>query len=115
MSENRNPFWFLFNIYGWLIVIMSVITALIIELWWIVLLGVIGYQTVLFVELTWGGALGKTGRIRLARAEQENRELRAEKARLIGTIREQETRLEKSAAPGEHPPEAEEPAENIPN
>ncbi len=84
----QSPLWLLINPYGWIIVAMSVITAFLIGEWWIVLIGVIGYQVVLVVELMWGGALGRTGRIRLARAEQENRELRDEKARLVGTIDE---------------------------
>jgi hypothetical protein len=84
----QNPLWLFLNVYGWLIFIMSVITAFVVGAWWVVLFGVIGYQVVLVVELMWGGALARTGRIRLARAEQENRELRDEKARLVGTIEE---------------------------
>lgn len=82
--------WLFINPYGWLIVIMSVVTAFLVGEWWVVLFGVIGYQLVLVVNLMWGGALRRTGRIRLARAEQENRELRDEKARLVGTIVELE-------------------------
>ncbi len=96
----RRPLWFLFNLYGWLIVAMSVITAFVVRAWWVVLFGVIGYQFVLLVELMWGGSLGRTGRVRLARAEQENRELRDEKARLVGTIRE----LEQRTGTGNGPP-----------
>jgi hypothetical protein len=84
----QNPLWLLLNLYGWIILIMSVITAFLVGEWWVALFGVIGYQVVLVVELMWGGALGRTGRIRLARAEQENRELRDEKSRLVGTIEE---------------------------
>jgi len=90
----QKPLWFLFNIYGWLIVIMSVITAVIIKMWWIVLLGVIGYQFVLLIEMTLGRELGRSGAIRLARAEQENRELRAEQARLLGAIQERDEKIE---------------------
>ena len=90
---NKSPLWFLFNLYGWLIFIMSVITAFVVEAWWVVLLGVIGYQTVLLVEVIWGGNLGRTGRVRLARAEQENRELRAEQARLLGALRDREAKM----------------------
>ncbi len=89
----KTPLWPLFNLYGWLIFAMSVITAFIIRAWWIALFGVIGYQMVLLVEMMWGGNLGRTGRVRLAKAEQENRELRDERARLVGTIREQEGKL----------------------
>ena len=109
----RNPLWFLLNPYGWLIFIMSIITAFIIGEWWIVFLGVIGYQTVLLVEMTWGGNLGRTGRVRLARAEQENRELRAEQARLLGAIRERD---EKLAARGEPPlPPTPAPGSDLPD
>lgn len=97
----KNPLWFLLNPYGWLIFVMGVITAFIVGEWWIVLLGIIGYQTVLFVEMNWGGNLGKSGRVRLARAEQENRELRAEQARLLGAIRERDDKL---GARGTPPP-----------
>jgi hypothetical protein len=90
---NKSPLWFLLNPYGWLIFGMSVITAIVVRAWWITLFGVIGYQTVLLVEMVWGGNLGRTGRIRLAKAEQENRELRDERARLVGTIREQEGKI----------------------
>lgn len=93
----QNPLWLLVNVYGWVIFIMSLITAVLVGEWWVVLFGVIGYQVVLVVELMWGGALGRTGRVRLARAEQENRELRDEKARLVGTIRE----LEQQKQPAE--------------
>jgi hypothetical protein len=34
--------------------------------------------------------------MRLARAEQENRELKAEQARLLGAIQERDEKLEKS-------------------
>ena len=40
-----------------------------------------------------GRSLGRTGAIRLAMAEQENRELRAEQARLLGAIRERDAQL----------------------
>ncbi len=89
----RSPLSLFLNPYGWLIVVMSIITAFILGEWWIVLLGVIGYQLVLIVEMTWGGNLGSSGRVRLARAEQENRELRAEQARLLGAIRERDDKL----------------------
>lgn len=86
----QRPLWFLLNIYAWVVFLMSVITALIVGIWWIVLLGVIGYLLALLVDLVSGRSLGRTGALRLAQAEQENRELRAEQARLIGAIRELE-------------------------
>jgi len=89
----QGPLWFIFNIYGWLVFIMSVVTAIIIGEWWVVLIGIIGYQMVLLFELTLGRNLGKTGMMRLARAEQENRELRAEQARLLGAIQERDEKI----------------------
>lgn len=89
----QRPFWFLLNLYGWIIVVMSVITAVIINVWWIFLLGIVGYLIVLLIELTLGRELGRSGAIRLARAEQENRELRAEQARLLGAIQERDEKL----------------------
>ena len=86
----RRPFWFLLNFYGWLVLLMSIVTAVIIGQYWVILLGVAGYLLALLLDLVGGGSLGRTGAIRLARAEQENRELRAEQARLIGAIREKE-------------------------
>lgn len=92
--QPRRPFWYLLNIYGWVILGMSVITAVIVQLGWVVLLGVIGYLIALLVDLLGGRSLGRTGAVRLAIAEQENRELRAEQARLLGAIRERDTALE---------------------
>ena len=89
----QRPFWFLLNIYGWLIFVMSIITAIVIRQWWVVLIGCIGYLFVLLVEILGGRSLGRTGAARLARAEQERRELRAEQARLLGAIRERDEKL----------------------
>jgi hypothetical protein len=80
---------------------MSIVTAFIIDQWWIVLLGVIGYLLALLLDLLGGRSLGRTGAIRLAQAEQENRELRAEQARLLGAIREREEKL--AALPAQEP------------
>ena len=90
------PFWFLLDFYGWVIFILSVITATLIGQWWVVLLGVIGYLLALLVDLSGGRALGRTGAMRLAQAEQENRELKAEQARLLGAIQERDEKLKKS-------------------
>ena len=89
----QRPFWFLINLYGWVVLLMSIITAVIVEQGWIVLLGVIGYQIALLVDLIGGRSLGRTGAVRLARAVQENRELQAEQARLLGAIREKDTQI----------------------
>jgi hypothetical protein len=94
--QQRRPFWFLLNVYGWVVLLMSIMTALLTDQIWVILLGVIGYLVALLVDLVGGRALGRTGAMRLARAEQENRELRAEQARLLGAIRERD---EKLAAP----------------
>ena len=90
----RRPLWFILNISGWVVLLMSIITAVLVSQAWIVLLGVIGYLIALLADLIGGGSLGRTGAVRLARAEQENRELRAEQARLLGAIRERDARLD---------------------
>jgi uncharacterized protein (DUF58 family) len=91
--QQPRPFWFLLDIYGWIVLIMSIVTAFIINQWWVILLGVIGYLLALLVDLLGGRALGRTGAMRLARAEQENRELKAEQSRLLGGIRERDEKL----------------------
>jgi hypothetical protein len=90
---SARPFWFLLDLYGWVVFGMSVVTAVVTGLWWIVLLGVIGYLLALLLDLVGGRTLGRTGATRLAQAEQENRELKAEQARLLGAIRERDERL----------------------
>jgi hypothetical protein len=86
-------FWFLLDIYAWVVLGMSIVTALIISQPWVILIGVIGYLITLLVDLSGGRALGRTGAIRLAQAEQENRELHAEQARLLGAISERDEKL----------------------
>jgi hypothetical protein len=93
--QRPRPFWYLLDIYGWVVLGMSVITAFIVHQWWVVLLGLIGYLISLLTGLAGGRALGRTGAMRLARAEQENRELKAEQARLLGAIRERDEKLGK--------------------
>ena len=92
MQQTR-PFWFLLDVYGWIVFIMSVITAVIIQQWWVILIGMIGYLLALLLDLVGGRALGQTGAIRLARAEQENLELKAEQSRLLGALRERDGKL----------------------
>jgi hypothetical protein len=92
MQQSR-PFWFLLDIYGWVVLAMSIVTAFIIGQWWIVLLGIIGYLLALLLDLLGGRSLGRTGAMRLAQTEQENCELRAEQARLLGAIRERDEKL----------------------
>ena len=91
--QQPRPLWFLLDIYGWIVLIMSIVTAIIIDQWWVILLGVIGYLLALLVDLLGGRALGRTGAMRLARAEQENRELKAEQARLLGAIQERDEKI----------------------
>jgi hypothetical protein len=93
--QRPRPFWYLLDVYGWVVLGMSLVTAFIIQQWWVVLLGVIGYLLAMLVDLIGGRALGRTGAMRLARAEQENRELKAEQARLLGAIRERDEKLAK--------------------
>ena len=97
--QTQRPFWYLLNLYGWLVFGMSLVTAFIIGQWWVMLLGFIGYLIAVLVDLIGGGSLGRTGAVRLARAEQENRELRAEQARLLGGLRERDTKLAALSAP----------------
>jgi hypothetical protein len=92
MQQSR-PLWFLLDIYGWVVLGMSIVTAFLIDQWWIVLLGLIGYLLALLLDLMGGRSLGRTGAMRLAQAEQENRELRAEQARLLGAIRERDEKI----------------------
>jgi hypothetical protein len=91
--QQRRRFWFLLNPYGWVVLGMSIATAFLVRMPWVILLGVIGYQTAVLVDLLGGRSLGRTGAIRLAMAEQESRELRAEQARLLGAIRERDAKL----------------------
>lgn len=93
--QKPRPLWFLLDVYGWMVLGMSIVTAFIVHQWWVVLLGVIGYLISLLTGLAGGRALGRTGAMRLARAEQENRELKAEQARLLGAIRERDEKLAK--------------------
>lgn len=102
----QNPLWFLLNLYGWAIMAMSVITAFITEWWWVILMGIIGYLIALLADLIGGGSLGRTGRVRLARIDQENRELRAEQARLLGALKERDERLALMQKAANPPPPA---------
>jgi len=92
--QKPRPYWFLLDLYGWIILSMSIVTAFVIGQWWITLIGIIGYLIALLVDLAGGRALGKSGSMRLSRAEQENRELKAEQARLLGALKEVEGKKE---------------------
>ena len=93
--QQPRPLWFLMDGYGWVIFLMSLATAVLVHQWWVILVGVIGYLVALLVDLAGGRALGRTGAVRLARAEQENLELKAEQARLLGAIRERDEKMKK--------------------
>ena len=99
--QQPRPFWFLLDIYGWVVLAMSIVTAFLVNQWWVILLGIIGYLIALLVDLIGGRALGRTGAMRLARAEQENRELKAEQSRLLGGIRERDEKIAGKQKPGE--------------
>src|SRR5262245_64145941 len=85
-------FWFLLNWQAWAVLIMGALTTAILRQGWLITLGIIGYLLVLLLDIVGGGSLGRTGYVRLARAEQENRELRAEQARLLGAVKELQAR-----------------------
>lgn len=88
-----NRFWFLLNWQAWAVLIMGAVATAITRNGWLITLGVIGYLLVLLFDIVGGGNLGRTGYVRLARAEQENRSLRAEQARLLGGLKEMEAKL----------------------
>jgi hypothetical protein len=96
--EKPRPLWFLLDLYGWIVLAMSIVTAFLVGEWWVVLVGIIGYLLALLLDLAGGRALGRTGAMKLARAEQENRELKAEQARLLGAIQERDEKLAKSGS-----------------
>jgi Ca-activated chloride channel family protein len=100
-SSRRNPvpirssymapskaFWFLRNWQAWLVLGMGVVTALITGVTWIISLGVIGFLLVLLFE----AGLDPRSLMRAAHAEQENRAMYAERARLLGGLKELQAR-----------------------
>jgi hypothetical protein len=108
-------FWYLRDPYAWMVFFLSVVTAAVIGQAWVILLGVIGFQFALLVELTRGRSLGRTGAIRLARAEQEVRELQVEQARLLGGIQEGEEKLAALIQKSAEEPQEEESESNPPD
>lgn len=112
---NSSRLWFLLNWQAWAVLIMSAVATIIARQPWVITLGVIGYLIVIILDIAGGGSLGRSGAVRLARAEQENRELRAEQARLVGAVNELQQKLaaaeklpaaEKPSAPAPTPPAA---------
>jgi hypothetical protein len=71
---------------------------------WLITLGIIGYLLAILFDIIGGGSLGRTGYVRLARAEQENRTLRAEQARLLGGLKELQEKLANLEAKENNPP-----------
>jgi len=103
----QNRLWFLFNWQVWLVLIMAAIAAIILRQPWLITIGIILALIILLVDIGGGGSLGRSGAVRLARAEQENRELRAEQARLVGAVNELQQRvqeLQKAVPPAGEPP-----------
>ena len=96
--QNPNPFWFLLSWQAWAVLIMGAAATVVVSVitrsnqGWLITLGVIGYLLVLIFDIIGGGSLGRSAHMRLARAEQENRELRAEQARLVGGVEELQAR-----------------------
>jgi cell shape-determining protein MreC len=92
--SNPNRLWFLLNWQAWAVLIMGAAATVVVSLLtrsnqgWLITLGVIGYLLVLLLDVIGGGSLERSAYVRLAHAEQENRELRAERARLVGGVNE---------------------------
>ena len=89
----HNRYWFLLNWQAWAVLIMGAAATIITRNGWLITLGIIGYLLAILFDIIGGGSLGRTGYVRLARAEQENRSLRAEQARLLGGLKELQEKL----------------------
>lgn len=83
-------FWFLRNWEAWLIFGMGVAAALVTQVAWIISLGVIGFLLVLLLE----AGLDPRSLMRAVHAEQENRTMSAERARLTGGLKDLQSRNE---------------------
>jgi len=98
--QNPNRLWFLLNWQGWVVLLMGAVATVVVSFitrsnqGWIITIGVIGYLLVLLLDIIGGGSLGRSAHVRLSNAEQENRELRAEQARLAGGVTELRARQE---------------------
>ena len=98
--QNPNRLWFLLNWQAWVVLLMGAVATVIVSFitrsnqGWIITIGVIGYMLVLLLDIIGGGSLGRSAHVRLAHAEQENRELRAEQARLVGGVTELKAKQE---------------------
>jgi hypothetical protein len=106
---NPNRLWFLLNWQAWAVLIMAGLASIIVRQPWLITIGIILYLIILLLDIAGGGSLGRSGAVRLARAEQENRELRAEQARLVGAVNElqqQMAQLQSKAPPSAAAPAA---------
>ena len=98
--QNPNRLWFLLNWQAWVVLLMGAVATVVVSFitrsnqGWIITIGVIGYLLVLLLDIIGGGSLGRSAHVRLSNAEQENRELRAEQARLAGGVTELRARQE---------------------
>jgi hypothetical protein len=101
----HNRYWFLLNWQAWAVLIMGALATVITRNGWLITLGIIGYLLAILFDIIGGGSLGRTGYVRLARAEQENRSLRAEQARLLGGLKEIQEKLAALEAQSSQPAE----------
>ena len=88
MTKSKPWWWFLLNWQAWVLLALGVVAAFVTQMWWVVLLGVIGHLLVLLFDLVGGGVLDRSSHVRLAQIEHENRAVSAERARLVGGIKE---------------------------
>jgi hypothetical protein len=91
VTKSKPWWWFLRNWQGWTLLALGVAAAFVTHAWWVALLGVIGHLLVLVVDLA-GSGLDRNAYVRLAQAEQENRAMSAERARLLGGLKESQAR-----------------------
>ncbi|MGQ0604971.1 MAG: hypothetical protein ACT4QE_25100 [Anaerolineales bacterium] len=95
---NPNRLWFLLNWQAWAVLIMAAVASIIVREPWLITIGIFLYLVILLMDVACGGSLGRSGAVRLARAEQENRELRAEQARLVGAVNELQAKVSATGA-----------------
>ena len=88
MTKSKPWWWFLLNWQAWALLALGIVAAFITQMWWVVLLGVIGHLLVLLFDIVGGGGLDRSSYIRLAQIEHENRAVSAERARLVGGFKE---------------------------
>lgn len=106
---NPNRLWYLLNWQAWAVLVMGAVATVVARQPWVITLGIIGYLMVILLDLAGGGKLDKSGKARLARVEQANRELEAQAARLRGAVDEL-TRQQKAAQAAQPAPPSPPPA-----